>query len=57
MRCGLLGRVLGHSYSPMIHGMLGQYSYDLFPTEPESWPQADRVLKCMMTIILSLSRL
>lgn len=36
MRCGLLGRVLGHSYSPMIHGMLGQYSYDLFPTEPEA---------------------
>ena len=36
MQCGLLGRVLGHSYSPMIHGMLGQYSYDLFPTEPEA---------------------
>lgn len=36
MRCGLLGCVLGHSYSPMIHGMLGQYSYDLFPTEPEA---------------------
>lgn len=36
MRCGLLGRVLGHSYSPMIHGMLGTYRYDLFPTEPEA---------------------
>ena len=36
MQCGLLGRVLGHSYSPMIHGMLGQYSYDLFPAEPEA---------------------
>lgn len=36
MRCGLLGRVLGHSYSPMIHGMLGAYRYDLFPTEPEA---------------------
>ena len=36
MRCGLLGRVLGHSYSPMIHGMLGAYRYDLFPAEPET---------------------
>ena len=36
MQCGLLGRVLGHSYSPMIHGMLGTYRYDLFPTEPEA---------------------
>ena len=36
MRCGLLGRTLGHSYSPMIHGMLGTYRYDLFPTEPEA---------------------
>lgn len=36
MQCGLLGRVLGHSYSPMIHGMLGTYRYDLFPTKPEA---------------------
>lgn len=36
MRCGLLGRVLGHSYSPMIHSLLARYSYALFPTEPEA---------------------
>ena len=36
MRCGLLGRTLGHSYSPMIHGLLAGYRYDLFPTEPEA---------------------
>lgn len=35
MKCGLLGRKLGHSYSPQIHAMLGDYSYELFETEPE----------------------
>ena len=35
MNCGLLGRKLGHSYSPQIHGMLGDYSYALFEKEPE----------------------
>lgn len=35
MQCGLLGRVLGHSYSPQIHGYLGSYAYDLFEKEPE----------------------
>lgn len=35
MRCGLLGRKLGHSYSPVIHSFLGTYDYDLFEKEPE----------------------
>lgn len=35
MKCGLLGRKLGHSYSPLIHSYLGQYSYELFEKEPE----------------------
>ncbi len=35
MRCGLLGQKLGHSYSPQIHGMLGDYDYELFEKEPE----------------------
>lgn len=35
MKCGLLGRKLGHSYSPQIHTHLGSYSYDLFEKEPE----------------------
>ena len=35
MKCGLLGRTLGHSYSPAIHGQLGDYRYDLFEKEPE----------------------
>ena len=34
-RCGLLGRKLGHSYSPAIHAQLGNYSYGLFEKEPE----------------------
>lgn len=35
MKCGLLGRRLGHSYSPQIHKQLGSYSYALFEKEPE----------------------
>ena len=35
MKCGLLGRILGHSYSPEIHAMMGSYRYDLFEVEPE----------------------
>ena len=35
MRCGLLGRKLGHSYSPQIHRKLSSYPYDLFEKEPE----------------------
>lgn len=33
---GLLGRKLGHSLSPEIHSLLGDYEYKLFPTEPEN---------------------
>ena len=32
---GLLGRKLGHSYSPAIHACLGDYPYGLFEKEPE----------------------
>ena len=35
MRCGLLGKKLGHSYSPQIHSHLGSYSYELFEKAPE----------------------
>lgn len=34
MRAGLLGRRLGHSFSPRIHSLLGCYSYELFEVEP-----------------------
>lgn len=36
MKCGLLGRKLGHSYSPQIHAHLGNYSYVLFEKEPDA---------------------
>ena len=36
MQCGLLGRKLGHSYSPQIHARLGDYDYRLFEKEPEA---------------------
>ena len=35
METGLLGRKLGHSYSPQIHRHFGDYSYSLFEKEPE----------------------
>ncbi|MBQ8164869.1 MAG: shikimate kinase [Clostridia bacterium] len=34
--CGLLGRRLGHSFSPLIHSFVGDYSYELFEAEPEN---------------------
>lgn len=30
MHCGLLGKTLGHSYSPQIHSYLADYTYSLF---------------------------
>lgn len=35
MKCGLLGRTLGHSYSPEIHSYLASYEYVLYEKEPE----------------------
>ncbi len=43
MKCGLLGRKLGHSYSPAIHCMLGDYSYGLYEVEPE---ELEGFLRC-----------
>jgi shikimate dehydrogenase len=31
---GLLGEKLGHSFSPLIHGMLGDYEYPLYEISP-----------------------
>ena len=35
MKCGLLGRKLGHSYSPAIHSYLGDYDYRIIEKEPD----------------------
>ena len=35
VKCGLLGHKLAHSYSPKIHGFLGDYPYELYEKEPE----------------------
>lgn len=35
MDYGLIGEKLGHSYSKVIHGMLGAYNYELYPISPE----------------------
>ncbi|MBQ3574698.1 MAG: shikimate kinase, partial [Clostridia bacterium] len=53
MRAGLLGRKLGHSFSPQIHRMLATYSYDLFEVEPdqlESFIRSDRFNALNVTI-------
>ena len=34
MKFGLLGRTLGHSFSPSIHSALGNTNYELFEREP-----------------------
>ena len=34
LRCGLLGEKLGHSYSPRIHSLLGEYAYALYEKSP-----------------------
>ena len=33
--CGLLGEKLGHSYSPELHALLGDYPYQLFEVAPK----------------------
>jgi shikimate dehydrogenase len=35
MRCGLLGEKLTHSFSPQIHGMLGDYEYRLYEKQAD----------------------
>ncbi|MBR0354680.1 MAG: chorismate mutase [Oscillospiraceae bacterium] len=35
LRCGLIGKPLGHSYSPAIHRRLGAYAYRLIELEAE----------------------
>lgn len=35
MQYGLLGRKLSHSYSPMIHNLLGNENYELIEKEPD----------------------
>jgi shikimate 5-dehydrogenase len=34
LKCGLLGEKLGHSYSPEIHALLGDYKYELYEKTP-----------------------
>ena len=38
MAYGLIGERLGHSFSPMLHSMLGAYDYRLYPLTPGELP-------------------
>lgn len=35
LKCGLIGRKLGHSFSSMIHNSLADYSFELYELEPD----------------------
>lgn len=37
MRCGLLGEKLGHSYSPALHALFGDYDYELLRSPRTGW--------------------
>ena len=37
MKIGLLGEKLGHSHSPLLHGYLGDYEYDLIEVSREDF--------------------
>lgn len=39
MRCGLLGKTLGHSLSPQLHAYFGDYAYDLYECAEQDIPQ------------------
>ena len=43
MSCGLLGQHLGHSYSPLIHKMFADYTYNLFEIQPD---RLDEFMRC-----------
>ncbi|MEG1774254.1 MAG: shikimate kinase, partial [Oscillospiraceae bacterium] len=36
MLCGLIGEHLGHSFSPELHALLGDYRYTLFELAPDA---------------------
>lgn len=45
-RFGLIGRTLGHSFSPSIHAMIGDYEYRLYPLEPDRLDDFLRTTVC-----------
>lgn len=38
LKCGILGEKLGHSYSPVIHNMFGDYEYKLYECDRKDLP-------------------
>lgn len=45
-RFGLIGRSLGHSFSPAIHALISDYEYKLYPLEPEALDDFLRTTDC-----------
>ena len=43
---GLIGRVLGHSFSPAIHALIADYEYRLYELEPERLDEFLRETDC-----------
>jgi len=53
LKCGLIGKTLGHSYSPQIHAELGDYDYSLFElleNELEDFVRSDKFHGANVTI-------
>ena len=53
LRCGLIGEHLGHSFSVMIHELLGDYSFvlrELAPSELEAFVKSDELDAYCVTI-------
>ena len=45
-RFGLIGRVLGHSFSPAIHALIADYEYRLYELDPERLDEFLRETDC-----------
>ena len=57
MKFGLLGRTLGHSFSPRIHNALGNTNYELFEREPSQLQESSQTQNYKVLILPSLTRL
>ena len=56
MKFGLLGRTLGHSFSPRIHSALGNTNYELFERDRANYKSSSQIQNYKVSISLSHTR-